>query len=709
MNLQLVYKKWGGVWFWCGQLGSHLFVVVRNRCKTDYIVKVNGLLRSSHRSRIGRTPFRWTSRTVTNMPFRLLDNLDNLNQYNWSSRRFWLPMAEEEEGVSRKRTIVVPKFAKPLWWVTSSLVLGCKVVVRNRCKTDYIVKVNGLLRSSHRSRIGRTPFRWCVDMVKPLDINGVLLKHTLSRTSRTVTNMPFRLLDNLDNLYQYNWSRSVHSFLVEGFNRAYHTLRQDQNTSGITVAGSVAIFQLLVCRLLNVGSYEGDVSFPRILSWPSLVIRTHGIKSAFESNRVVLEWELIEDEKNIDVVREALNVGAHGIPKKGVDDMSFTKFKQWCKRKLKRNYRVVQQLKDQLNNMEEEYGCGGQEPDPSSFEQPEPYPFHEGDHFDVEEPQCRPFDHPSSSHQPQPSSFDQGDGCDVEEAHAHHCNKPDQGTPEYNPHGMEIIPYVEPGKCSLDVDLSELYRILVSQDGRQTVVDINQQILTTVECCGFRPRGKLSNMAILFACNNFMYRQRKLNGVIKRVVFGTLYTTVVVEDSRKVKAKRREWVLGDYNNFLRRGLVSVHDILSADFVFAPIIHEQHWWCYAINCRTRQFFVLDSLGSKRQGRKRIDNAIARNMGILFDLLENRYDADKLKFEVLTQDLPLQPNLYDCGMLVLRYIELWDGETKFGDKYFLAYTSDELQELREQYICDWFMDDDNIHRNYWLQVFDVYKSK
>ncbi|QCE06925.1 sentrin-specific protease 1 [Vigna unguiculata] len=563
------------------------------------------------------------------------------------------------------------------------------VAVRNRCKTDYIVKVNGLLRSSHRSRIGRTPFRWCVDMVKPLDINGVLLKHTLSRTSRTVTNMPFRLLDNLDNLNQYNWSRSVHSFLVEGFNRAYHTLREDQNTSAITVAGSVAIFQLLVCRLLNVGSYEGDVSFPKILSWPSLVIRTHGIKSAFESNKVVLEWELSEDEKNIDVVREALN--------------------------LKRNYRVVQQLKDQLSNMEEEYVCGGQEADPSSFEEPEPSPFHKADRFDVEEPQCHPFDHPSSSHQPQPSSFDQGhafdveepqsrdfedpssfhqaepschdigDGCDVEEAHARHCNKHDQGTPVYNPHGMEIIPYVEPGKCSLDVDLSELYRILVSQDGRQTVVDINQQILTTVDCCGFRPRGKLSNMAILFACNNFMYRQRKLNGVIKRVVFG------------------------DYNNFLRRGLVSVHDILSTDFVFAPIIHEQHWWCYAINCRTRQFFVLDSLRSKRQGRKRIDNAIARNMGILFDLLENRSDADKLKFEVLTQDLPLQPNLYDCGMLVLRYIELWDGETKFADKYFPAYTSDELQELRQQYICDWFMDDDNIYRNYWLQVFDVYKSK
>jgi len=218
-------------------------------------------------------------------------------------------------------------------------------VVRHRCKTNYIVKVNGLLRPSHRSQIGGTPFRWCVDMVKPLDINGVLLKHTLSwwvpehesicirqhlvrlsvldvcvclglnavgvdvefnsvvcgvikslfehepitiddivnriyfylqsgddndidnvdnvcrlylllcfallyfpRTSRTVTNMPFTLLDNLDNLNQYNWSRSVHSFLVEGFNRAYHTLRQDQNTSAITVAGSVAVFQVSIIQ-----------------------------------------------------------------------------------------------------------------------------------------------------------------------------------------------------------------------------------------------------------------------------------------------------------------------------------------------------------------------------------------------------------------------------------------------------------------------------
>ena len=36
-------------------------------------------------------------------------------------------------------------------------------------------------------------------------------------------------------------------------------------------------------------------------------------------------------------------------------------------------------------------------------------------------------------------------------------------------------------------------------------------------------------------------------------------------------------------------------------------------------------------------------------------------------------------------------------------------EELQELREHYICDWFMDPENIHYNYLLQILDVFKSK
>jgi len=48
--------------------------------------------------------------------------------------------------------------------------------------------------------------------------------------------------------------------------------------------------------------------------------------------------------------------------------------------------------------------------------------------------------------------------------------------------------------------------------------------------------------------------------------------TIVVEDSRKAKAKRRVWSLGDYNTFLTRGLISVNNILTVDFVRKKIFN-----------------------------------------------------------------------------------------------------------------------------------------
>ena len=160
--------------------------------------------------------------------------------------------------------------------------------------------------------------------------------------------------------------------------------------------------------------------------------------------QIVLDWELTEEERNIDVVRDALNIAEDGIKKRGIDDMSFTEFKQWCKRKLIRNYKVVRQLEDQLSSMEEKYARGGEKPDASFFHQHQASSFHKGDAFGVEEPQSCNYD------------------------------QPEQCTFEYNHHGMEIIPVIEPENCSLDVDFSQLYQILVLENDRYViVVDIN--------------------------------------------------------------------------------------------------------------------------------------------------------------------------------------------------------------------------------------------
>ena len=43
-------------------------------------------------------------------------------------------------------------------------------------------------------------------------------------------------------------------------------------------------------------------------------------------------------------------------------------------------------------------------------------------------------------------------------------------------------------------------------------------------------------------------------------------------------------------------------------LFAPMVHEGHWWCYVVNCQQKKLFVLDSIGHSNKNGKRIDNAI-----------------------------------------------------------------------------------------------------
>jgi len=41
---------------------------------------------------------------------------------------------------------------------------------------------------------------------------------------------------------------------------------------------------------------------------------------------------------------------------------------------------------------------------------------------------------------------------------------------------------------------------------------------------------------------------------------------------------------------------------------APVLHDNHWWCYALDWESKKLFVLDSLEHKCPRRKQIDNHI-----------------------------------------------------------------------------------------------------
>ncbi|QCD78305.1 Ulp1 protease family [Vigna unguiculata] len=116
-------------------------------------------------------------------------------------------------------------------------------------------------------------------------------------------------------------------------------------------------------------------------------------------------------------------------------------------------------------------------------------------------------------------------------------------------------------------------------------------------------------------------------------------------------------------------------------LFVPIVHDNHWWCYVVKCDSKQFFVLDSFGHSRKDRKKINNVVTHNMEMLFGMLMNYKDDSKPKFKVQNEKTSIEPNLYDCGVIVLKMMDIWDDSKKNDGNSMLAYTNEQLQHIRK----------------------------
>ncbi|XP_027939956.1 uncharacterized protein LOC114194099 isoform X1 [Vigna unguiculata] len=114
----------------------------------------------------------------------------------------------------------------------------------------------------------------------------------------------------------------------------------------------------------------------------------------------------------------------------------------------------------------------------------------------------------------------------------------------------------------------------------------------------------------------------------------------IVHDSNKRIAKRRVWKLSDYDMFFCRMLITMEEILTAEFL-----------------ETMEFFVLDSLGHGRKKRTKIDNNV-------------------------------------------------DGHPKFNGNCMPQYTTEDLQQIRQNFICEWILHEDNQNRDEVLQHYDLY---
>ncbi|MED6181506.1 hypothetical protein PIB30_019933 [Stylosanthes scabra] len=137
---------------------------------------------------------------------------------------------------------------------------------------------------------------------------------------------------------------------------------------------------------------------------------------------------------------------------------------------------------------------------------------------------------------------------------------------------------------------------------------------------------------------------------------------------------------------------------SAPFLFAPILYASHWWLYVIDVDNKKFYAIDSLNPKSPGGDK--NKLGR-------FVCSRSDAGACwgKTRVVGSHsllpkyilVPRQPNAYDCGVYVLKYMD-YVNPSILGKKNFSVpiWTEAELQEFREQYVEGILYHDDNYYR-------------
>ena len=103
-------------------------------------------------------------------------------------------------------------------------------------------------------------------------------------TSSRIKALPFKLLDNIASLSNYNWGGVVYTFLIDAISPSYRVYVQQQNKHAISIVGGVLILQLWAVEHLSLCPVEWVCCFSRILERSTLTIRTGNIEFAFQNN-----------------------------------------------------------------------------------------------------------------------------------------------------------------------------------------------------------------------------------------------------------------------------------------------------------------------------------------------------------------------------------------------------------------------------------------
>ncbi|KAG2409640.1 uncharacterized protein HKW66_Vig0003050 [Vigna angularis] len=589
--------------------------------------------------------------------------------------------------------------------------------------SSLIIEMNRLLRQCHVDRIRMTPFVWCLNIQSPLEVNLKLLKVMVCRSvghdnSFRVSQklVPFRVIDVFMSVgleiggLEIPFDEVVVGLVGEMFKSKtislndltdmFNVIVHDKNIDvdvvcipqSVTLSGNVAVLQAWAVERLSLHGHPSHRFFPRIMRWFPYKSRTEIIEHIFMTGDLNMEWYLRKEDRHRPEIRAAFNMDDGGMSEgslgegskveKDDDDDESSDDGTWeagAEERLRKNNEDIRALNAKIGVLTREL-----------FEICQTPIFHEADACGTDEEVG--------------GGVDEAPGVGGEE-------KPEVGGDEE----AEVRPdcgFEEEGDGNAVHDPLGAYTEVRGEDKTAHEEEIVSRTVDNIHFIEIDDDGDEEEREVVPLV---IPPLRSFVGDPSTTVdVDQLYTAVsvremthhILTDYRKRPQNRHVWTLHNYNSYLRSDHFGLGDIATADFLFLPFVHDDHWWCYSVKLRSLEIFVIDSLGKGIRDRKRIDTAVAENMARFFCILMNTPEGSIGPLTVKQANIPSQPNLHDCGVIMLKVMEIWDGDEKYNGKSMPEYTTEELLGIRKKYVCDWILDNENIRRMEALQLYGIF---
>ncbi|RYQ99736.1 hypothetical protein Ahy_B07g087728 [Arachis hypogaea] len=96
-----------------------------------------------------------------------------------------------------------------------------------------------------------------------------------------------------------------------------------------------------------------------------------------------------------------------------------------------------------------------------------------------------------------------------------------------------------------------------------------------------------------------------------------------------------------------------------NMLLVPCCYDYHWWLYAYDIYEKRLFVLDSLYKEAKGnRVQLDIYASKLIQQMVSIAVPNYELPKNDPIPIYLNLPRQSNNYDCGLFVIKWVEMWN---------------------------------------------------